>query len=417
MGVSSIVNVCYRSLAGKRILAVIASLCVLSLAISLSGCATRLKTEAEQPVPVHLETAHHVQEPVSIAVSGSVEGNVTALTAFQVGGRIQHVYVQEGQHVVKGQLMADLDPTDYLNAWKAASAEADAAQATNAKAKAGLRQQELKQARIDFDRWEDEYDRMRYLYEHKSLPANDFKKIEAGYQAARERYDMAQSGTRLEDKQAASAQLSAATAQMAEAKKRLADCQLRAPISGYIGMRQIDVGVTVAPGVPVISVVDLDPVKVRVGIPESEVGKVREGSPAIVSIPSLAGRQFEGRVEAIAAASDPASRTYVTKIVISNPKHVLRAGMVSEALITGDTQFNAFIVPGSAIVRDARGITQVFVLTPGQNRVYGRRVEVGSMHENYVEIRGGLAADEQVVVDGQHHVHDGSLVEVQGGGQ
>ena len=417
MGVSSVENVCNPLLAGKRTLAVVASFCALSLAVSFSGCATRLKTEAEQPVPVRLQTPHHVQEPVSIAVSGSVEADVTALTAFQVGGRIQHVYVEEGQHVAKGQLLADLDPTDYLNAWKAASAEAEAAEATNAKAKAGLRQQELEQARIDFDRWHDEYNRMRYLYEHKSLPANDFKKIEAGYQAARERYDMAQSGTRAEDKQAASAQLNAATAQMAEAKKRLADCQLRAPISGYIGMRQIDVGVTVAPGVPVISVVDLDPVKVRVGVPESEVGKVGEGSLAVVSIPSLEGQQFEGRVEAIAATSDPASRTYVSKIVVSNPKHVLRAGMVSEARITGDTQFNAIIVPGSAIVRDARGITQVFVLAPGQNRVYGRRVEVGSMHENYVEIRRGLSGDEQVVVDGQHHVHEGSLVVVQGGRQ
>jgi multidrug efflux pump subunit AcrA (membrane-fusion protein) len=352
---------------------------------------------------------------VSVVVSGSVEGNITALTAFQVGGRVLHVYVEEGQRVAKGQLLADLDPADYRNGFNAAAGEANAAGAANAKAKAGLRHQELEQARIDFERWQDEYNRMRYLYEHKSLPANDFTKIEAGYNAARERYDMAKSGTRNEDKLAASAQFSAATAQMQEARKRLADCQLRAPISGFIGMRQVDVGVTVAPGVPVISVVDLDPVKVRVGIPESEVGKVREGARAVVSIPSLNGQQFEGRVEAIAAASDPASRTYVSKIVVHNPSHILRAGMVSEARLIGDAQVNAITLPGSAIVRDARGVTQVYILTPGQNRVYGRRVEVGSMIGNEVEIRSGLTGSEQIVVNGQNYVREGSLVKIEGG--
>jgi RND family efflux transporter MFP subunit len=348
-------------------------------------------------------------------VSGSVEANVTALTAFQVGGRVAHVYVEEGQRVTKGQILADLDATDYRNGFEAAAGQADAAGAENAKAKAGLRQQELEQSRIDFERTQDEYQRLKYLYDHQSLPANDFHKIEAAFLASQQRYDMARSGTRVEDKRAAFAQLSAATAQMQEAKKRLADCQLRAPISGFIGMRQIEVGVTVAPGVPVISVVDLDPVKVRVGIPESQVGKVRVGNSANVSVSSLDGQQFQGKIEAIAAASDPASRTYVSKIVVSNPKAQLRAGMVSEAHLFGDAQVNAITVPGSAIVRDARGVTQVYILASGQNRAYGRRVNVGSMIGNEVEIQSGLNGSEQVVVDGQNYLREGSLVQIEGG--
>ena len=381
----------------------------------LAGCHSKLEVAADQPVPVRLQLPHHVQQPVSVTVSGSVEANVTALTAFQVGGRVAHVYVEEGQRVTKGQILADLDATDYRNGFEAAAGQADAAGAENAKAKAGLRQQELEQSRIDFERTQDEYQRLKYLYDHQSLPANDFHKIEAAFLASQQRYDMARSGTRVEDKRAAFAQLSAATAQMQEAKKRLADCQLRAPISGFIGMRQIEVGVTVAPGVPVISVVDLDPVKVRVGIPESQVGKVRVGNSANVSVSSLDGQQFQGKIEAIAAASDPASRTYVSKIVVSNPKAQLRAGMVSEAHLFGDAQVNAITVPGSAIVRDARGVTQVYILASGQNRAYGRRVNVGSMIGNEVEIQSGLNGSEQVVVDGQNYLREGSLVQIEGG--
>src|ERR1035438_3525531 len=144
----------------KRALAVICASVLL-----LAGCQKKLETAADQPVPVRLQLPHHVQQPVSVAVSGSVEANITALTAFQVGGRVSHVYVEEGQRVTKGQILADLDSTDYRNAFNAATGEADAAAAVNAKANAGLRHQELEQTRIDFERTQDEYQRLKYLYD------------------------------------------------------------------------------------------------------------------------------------------------------------------------------------------------------------------------------------------------------------
>ena len=414
-GIEMTVFCCSRENVSPHFKWALAVLCALTL--PLAGCHSKVEAAADQPVPVRVQTPHHVQQPVSVEVSGTVEANITALTAFQVGGRVLHVYVEEGQRVTKGQILADLDAADYRNAYNAATGEADAANAENEKAKAGLRSQELEQARIDFERTQDEYQRLKYLYDHQSLPANDFHKIEAAYLASQQRYDEARSGTRVEDKHAATAQLGVATAQREEARKRLGDCQLRAPISGYIGMRQLEVGDTVAPGVPVFSVVDLSPVKVKVGIPEDEVGKVHEGDRAEVSIPSLDGQKFDGRIEAIAAASDPASRTYVSKVIVPNPKLVLRAGMVSDARLLGDTQINAITVPGSAIVRDERGVAQVFVLLPGQNRVYSRRVEVGSMIGDEVEIRGGLNGNEQVVVEGQQNVREGSIVKTEGGVQ
>jgi RND family efflux transporter MFP subunit len=193
---------------------------------------------------------------------------------------------------------------------------------------------------------------MIFLYDHQSLPANDFKKIEAGYQAATQKYQMAREGTRGEEKEAASAELRAASAQMREAGKRLADCQLRAPIAGFVGMRRIDVGDTVAAGVPVIAVLDLNPAKVRVGIPEAEIGKVREGERATVTIPALGGRAFEGKVDAVGVAAEPASRTYTVKIAVPNPERVLKAGMVAEARIFSSQMVNVMTVPGSAIVHD-----------------------------------------------------------------
>ena len=90
----------------------------------------------------------------------------------------------------------------------------------------------------------------RFLVERKSLPSNDFQKIEAAYHTARERYQMAVEGTRLEDRHAAIAQALAAKAQASEESKRLGDTRLLAPITGNISMRRIDPGQTVASGAP-----------------------------------------------------------------------------------------------------------------------------------------------------------------------
>jgi len=152
------------------ILAAFFILCLLSL-LPLAGCGPKKPVEADQPVPVRVRTPNRIQHPDSVAASGTVEANVTAQSAFQIG----KLFVEEGQAVSKGQVLAELDPTDYRNAYDAAQGQADAAQAVNRKAQEGLRAQELEQARIDFDRWLDEYNRMKFLYEHKSLPANDFK--------------------------------------------------------------------------------------------------------------------------------------------------------------------------------------------------------------------------------------------------
>ena len=288
------------------------------------------------------------------------------------------------------------------------------------KADAGLRKQEVEEARIDLNRSEDEYKRMRFLVERKSLPPNDFQKIEAAYNASRERYQKAVEGTRLEDRNAATAQALAAKAQASEESKRLGDTRLLAPISGNISMRRVDPGQTVAAGAAVLSIVNLNPAKVRVGVPEAEIGRVMRGARAEVSLPSLGGRNFEGRVELIGVAAEAASRTYTVKIVVPNPGPVLLAGMVAEARIfastkAGPAKERVLTIPGEAIVRDPQGATNVYVYFPDRQRVYSRRVEVGPLVGDEVEIRSGLNGEEQIVVAGEQKLREGSLVQIAGG--
>jgi multidrug efflux pump subunit AcrA (membrane-fusion protein) len=384
----------------------------------LTSCTQETKAASEpKGLPVQVRTPAVLERLQSVSASGSVEGSETADVAFLVAGRVSRVLVEEGQHVSKGQLLAEIEPTDYRNAFNAAEAQKAAAAAVQQRADAGVRKQELEQARIEFERAEDEYKRMKFLVERKSLPPNDFQKVEAAYKAAKERYDMAVEGTRKEDRAAATAQAHAADAQASEESKRLSDTGLLAPISGNISMRKIDPGQTVAAGVPVFSLVDLNPVKVRVGVPEADIGKVHQGAAAEVSAPSLDGRCFNGRVAIIGVAAEPASRTYTVKILVPNPGPVLLAGMVAEAHISGPAKIRALTIPAEAVVPDPQGAPNVYVYSPERKRVYARRVEVGQPIGKEVEILSGLRGDEEIVVAGQQKLREGSLVEIAGGGR
>jgi multidrug efflux pump subunit AcrA (membrane-fusion protein) len=382
-----------------------------------TGCQRAASAVREETVkiPVQIRTPAVAERQDSVTASGSVEGSETTDVAFQVSGKVARVLVEEGQHVNRGQLLAELEPTDYRNAFDAANAQRQMAEALAQKANAGPRKQEVEEARIELNRWEEEYKRMRFLVERKSLPPNDFQKIEAAYNTARERYQMAVEGTRLEDQNAAIAQALAAKAQASEESKRLGDTRLLAPITGNISMRRIDPGQTVAGGAAVFSIVNLNPARVRVGVPEAEIGKVRRGAKAEVSLPSLAGRSFEGQVEIIGVSAEAASRTYAVKIVVPNPGPVLLAGMVAEARIVGPAKAQVLTIPGEAIVRDPQGAPNVYVYHPDRNRVYARRIEVGPPIGGEVQIRSGLNGDEQIVVAGQQKLREGTPVQIVGG--
>ena len=112
---------------------IFSSLIVLGCAAALTSCAPRNPSGPDQTaVPVQVRTPAIVERAESVSASGSVEGSETADVAFLVGGRVARVLVEEGQHVSKGQLLAEIEPTDYRNAFNAAAAQKEAARAAAA---------------------------------------------------------------------------------------------------------------------------------------------------------------------------------------------------------------------------------------------------------------------------------------------
>src|SRR5690242_3261102 len=139
-----------------RRISVLMCLATLPILFVCASCGREVKAAAEPAaVPVQVRAPAVIDRAESVTASGSVEGSETADVAFQVSGRVVRVLVEEGQHVSKGQLLAEIEPTDYRNAFEAATAQHAAAAAVSERAEAGVRKQELEQARIDFERAQD----------------------------------------------------------------------------------------------------------------------------------------------------------------------------------------------------------------------------------------------------------------------
>ena len=369
------------------------------------------------PISVKVRQVQKIDRPALVSVSGSVDARETIKTSFLVAGRIARINVREGQAVKQGQILAELDATDYRHGLDAALAQAAAAQAKLDKANAGARAQEVEQARISFERAEDEYNRLKLLYERRSLAPNDFKKAEALYEASRQQYNLAKEGARKEDKDAAKAMVEQAQAGMQVARKRVTDTVLRAPITGWIARKLFEPGEMIAAGMPVLVLMDLNPAEINVGVPESDIAVVRSGLKATVSIAALPGQQFDGRVDLVGVAAEPQSRTFPTKILVPNPQGILKAGMIAEASIQAARRVSAITVPTQAIVRDPQGATLIYVYFPDQKRVFSRRVEAGTVYGQEVEVTSGLKGDEMIVVGGQQLVREGAVVTTEGTAQ
>jgi multidrug efflux pump subunit AcrA (membrane-fusion protein) len=389
---------------------------VLLLALALTACGRGRpegKNAGSTPsIPIRVQRPDRIQRPVFVSASGTIDAAQRADLGFQIPGRVARVLVDEGQPVRQGQVLAVLDAVDYEYGLQASEGQAGVAQAALEKAQSGTRPEELEQARAAYERAENEYQRYRQLYERKSMAPVDFVKVEAAFRAAKAQYEMAQNGARKEDRAAAGSAVQQAQAQVGANRKHISDTRLVSPINGIVARRGIDPGGMVSAGLPVFSVIDLNPARVRVGIPESDIGRIRVGQAARISIPALGGIEFKGMVELVGVAADPNSRTFTAKITVPNSGLNLKAGMIAEASIETSGTVNSVIIPGEAVVHDPQGSTLVYVYYPDRKRAHARRVETGTVIDRGIEVSSGLSGDELIVVGGQNKLREGSLVEV-----
>ncbi len=200
------------------------------------------------------------------------------------------------------------------------------------------------------------------------------------------------------------------------AVKNLNETKLIAPISGIVARKGANVGEIVPQGQPLFQIADIQPIKVRVSVPESEVGQLRLGQSAQVSIPAL-GQTLTGKISLIGAVADPASRAYSVKIDLPNPALKIRPGMIADAQLASARKTAMLTLPGSAVLHDNDGSTYVYVVDNAKKLAFRRKVTLGQIIANDIQITSGLTAGEQVVTGGAQKLQDGSPVQLNASAQ
>lgn len=289
-----------------------------------------------------------------LVLYGNVDLRQVSL-AFNASERIARVLVQEGDHVKAGQLLGELDTRSLRLKLAQAKAQAAVSEQALAKLKAGSRPEELAQAEAavaateaEADNAQKQVERLRGLRDDtagRGLSQQDMdnalakaKVAQAQLQNARKARQLVATGPRREDIAQAAAQLDAARAATAVLAQQLDDAELKAPINAVVRARLLEPGDMASPQRPVLSLAILDPKWVRAYVGESDLGRIKPGMAASVSIDSLPQQALPGRIGYISSVAEFTPKTvqteelrttlvYEVRVLVTDTGDRLRLGM------------------------------------------------------------------------------------------
>ena len=295
---------------------------------------------------------YFVSKPKPLVIQGEAEASEYRVSG-KVPGRIEELYVKEGQMVHKGDTIAFIDSPEVRAKLIQANAAKSAAAAQSDKARHGARSEQIQgayqlwqQAIVQEDVLRKSLDRVERLYEQKVIAAQKYDEVKAKYdaavaqtKAAKSQYDMAVSGARAEDKAAARALVEQASGAVQEVESYLGELYLTSPADGIISATYPKVGELVGQGSPVASVTDINDIWFTFNVREDYLHGMKEGDKVTVSLPALDGKEVSATVYYIAVRESYATwkatketglydaKTFEVRAVPDSPVEGIRPGM------------------------------------------------------------------------------------------
>ena len=363
---------------------------ILLAAVSGWACGKDQKPAARTPSAVRVHLVESFNGQRSGRYSATINANSRVDVAFKVGGYVGRIaqvtgldkrprLIQEGDRVANGTELAALRSEDYAQ-------KLDEAKASLAEAVASYQQ-----AKVD---WE----RASRLLASQSISAAEADAAKAKADTAAARAE----GTRV---------------RVEQAKTSLRDTSLRAPMSGIVLERKVEIGTLASAGMVAVSIADIDTVKATFGVPDTVIRSLRIGTPQTVALEAFRGQAFTGRISRIASSADTKSRIFEEEVEIPNPRGELKPGMVASLELSQDPEARPqVLLPLSAIVRAPAPATgyAVFVVEGSGSTLNARirPVQLGDLQGNRVAVRDGLQRDDRVVVMGAPLLADGESVQI-----
>ena len=360
------------------------------------------------------------QLPRFFEATGSLAPDQQTDVAAETSGKVSAVGVDMGSSVRRGQMIVKLDDADFLLRVQQAQAQLDQARATlrQNEAKIGLRPgqkfnpedvPEVAAARSALELAEKNLRRYEKLVETGDISraAYDQQKsqrdqLAQSYQALV--HQAQQNYATVANSQAA---VDAAQSQLTLAKRNLGYTVVAAPMAGYVSDRPADIGEYVSPQQKVATIVSLNPLRVRIDIPEQAIPQIHNGQGVSVRVAAYPDRNFAGHVARVSPSVTAASRTLTIEAEVENPNAELKPGQFATVRILLSQTEPALLVPQKAL-RTISGSTYVFVIKNGHAEQ--RLVQQGQTEGDLVELKSGVAADELIATSNVDQLSDGAEV-------
>jgi len=327
----------------------------------LLSCGRTEPTENKKEKVVAVKTAKvsPADKSYNLRYSGSIEASQTIPLSFQSTGTVEKIYVEVGDFVKKGQIIASVDKSDMQNIYNVTLAK--------------------------YQQAKDAYDRLKSVHDQGSLPEIKWVEMESNMEQAKSSLELS--------------------------KNNLEKCDMKAPVDGIVGSRNIEPGQSaIGSSLSPIELVKIETVNIKISAPENEISKIKKGQKAILSVSALDGKTFEGTITNISPVADFISRTYAVKISVNNTNLELKPGMVCDVSLNLERETVSLIVPYKSVSKDSDGNTFVFVVSLDSRRVKKQSVTVGNYNELGIEVLNGLTTGQIVVSEGCEKLSDNSLI-------
>jgi RND family efflux transporter MFP subunit len=346
------------------------------------------KAEGDAAPLVNVVTAERSGRQTELILPGNIQPVTEAPVLARASGYVKRRYVDIGDRVKAGQLVAEIEAPELDQQVRQARAALEQSQASLEQSVASLQQGKSNEelARVTAQRWDNLVKRGVV-----SRQENDT------YQA---QYESQKANVHALEKAVAAAKSNVAVSEASLA--RLGELQgyekVLAPFAGVITLRNVDVGMLITDGSTLLfRIAQTDKLRTYVNVPQSDASSIRVGQAAKLSIADLPNRKFDGVVTRTANSLDPASRTLLTEVQTSNPDGSLMPGMYADVDLTTPRKDPPVLIPGDTLVVRTDG-PQVATVDRDK-RVHYQLIQLGRDYGDRIEVLSGLEPGQQIIVN------------------
>ncbi len=384
---------------------------------------TGTQRAARMEVPVQVTPVVSKPLTYSIKVTGDVLPLMQVDLFPKVSGYLERIDVHIGDIVKQGQVIAQVDRTDFLQKVREIEAKVAQAKAQLSELETGTRTEELgqaeeavKQAQSRFENARLHRERIEALFRRQVISKKEMDGAEMEYTVAeaqlasnQQQLKLLRAGARQEVREGSQAKLREMEAILEQERTRLQNAKIVAPFRGEVSRKYMDAGALVSPSTPLVSLVHTETLKIVANVLEKDIPLLKAWMKAKIRTESYPGRVFEGRVEKINSALDLSTRTLQAEVYIHNADRSLKPGMFASVEVVLLEKPQTLVIPREAIL-EAKNEMCVFVVEGKQ--AVRRPITIGYEQDHMVEVLKGLNHGDQVIIKGQQLIKEGSAVRV-----